>query len=98
MYSCRATPIWRTDAQRLGPQEQIEILKHLAAAEKIIALAAADRNITTERAANALTSTLRTASNPDNNIMRGCRRVWRTKRLRISSLRFLRMNRVMNEP
>src|SRR6267142_201400 len=33
------------DAQRLGPQEQVEILKHLAAAEQLIAKAATDRNI-----------------------------------------------------
>jgi hypothetical protein len=56
------------DAQRLGPQEQADILKHLVAAEKFITLAVADRNITTERAAKALTSTLKAASNSDNNI------------------------------
>jgi hypothetical protein len=56
------------DAQRLGPQEQVEILKHLAAAEQLIAKAAADRNTTTERAANALTSTLRAANDSNSNI------------------------------
>jgi hypothetical protein len=43
------------DAQRLGPREQVEILKHLAAAEKFIDLAVANKNITTDRAAKALT-------------------------------------------
>jgi len=56
------------DAQRLGPQEQVEILKHLAAAEQLIAKAATDRNITTERAANALISTLKAANDSNSNI------------------------------
>jgi hypothetical protein len=56
------------DAQRLGPQEQVEILKHLAAAAQLIAKAATDRNITTERAAHALTSTLKAANDSNSNI------------------------------
>jgi hypothetical protein len=56
------------DAQRLGPREQVEILKHLAAAAEFIAKAANDRNITTERAASALTSTLKAANDSNSNI------------------------------
>lgn len=56
------------DAVRVGPQEQSEILKHLLAAKEFIDVAAADRNISTERAANALKSTIKAAEIDNNNI------------------------------
>jgi hypothetical protein len=56
------------DARRLGPQEQSVIQAHLAVAEQLIAVAAADRKIATERAEKALVSSLAAARDPDNNI------------------------------
>ncbi|NPU23915.1 hypothetical protein [Bradyrhizobium denitrificans] len=50
------------DRYSLGPQEQQQVRESLKAAEPIILKAAQDRQITTEKAANAIGSTFRSAS------------------------------------
>jgi hypothetical protein len=56
------------DAKRVGPQEHLAILANISAARPIIEVAAADRNITTERAGKVLAASLKSADVSDGNL------------------------------
>lgn len=50
------------DDRRIGPQEHDKIVANIEAAKPLIEIATADRNITTEQAANVVTASIKTAS------------------------------------
>jgi len=56
------------DAKRPGPREQQAAVENLNAAKPILENASIDREITTEHAANVLTSSLQAAESPIDNI------------------------------
>ncbi len=56
------------DAIRTGPQEQAATIAHLQAARPILEIAAANRDITTARAGQALTASLATADSSSSNL------------------------------
>lgn len=56
------------DSARIGPQEQIDVQRHIAAATPILEPAALNRKLTTEKAGNVLAATLKAANTQSNNI------------------------------